>query len=318
MGTCKHKKRLQIYLDGWMDDPEAARFEKHLKKCSVCQSELLELEDVSSAALEIIDQAPENGYWDSFYSRTLNRIISRNVTPYEKSGESRKGLRLKIGSYSFAIVSLATILLLAANFLPDILSLTAERNVNQGMAIDRTEPVSIVTTDENVRSVEPDLPIHSEQDMPENTMKSVDSIQPATELVSVENEDTETPPDEPGSGIEILSYFRDNFTAGRPELILSDLSDYAAESAKTEYDKINEDYRLSSSMIVAGILSGADDENNVARAFDRRFGISLAEYGFDNFLNGASDNWGYLSMPDTGEAEEFRRYLIELELIQTK
>jgi|GEM_PF-2326857 len=319
MKTCKHKKRLQIYLDGWMDDTEATRFEKHLKKCPICQSELMELEDVSSAALEIVDEAPENSYWDSFYARTLNRIISRNVTPYEKSGESRKGLRLRIGSYSLAIVSLAAILLLTINFLPDILSLTGERSNDRGFAIDRAETVSVVTAHGNDQLARPDISMQSEQEASVKMIKPPDSIPPAMELVSVESQEIQISPDEPVSHTEILSYFRDNYVAERQELILSDLTDYVAKPIETEYDKISEDYRLSSSMVAAGILSEVIDKNDIKRSFGGQFGFSPAEYDFGGLPKGASGSWGYLSMPpDTGEAEEFRRYLIELELIQNK
>jgi len=52
MAACKHTKRIQIYLDGWLDKSEAESMEKHLQKCLECQNEMFELEEVASAALE--------------------------------------------------------------------------------------------------------------------------------------------------------------------------------------------------------------------------------------------------------------------------
>jgi len=319
MGTCKHKKRLQIYLDGWMDKSETARFEKHLKECSICQSELLELEDVSSAALEIVDEAPETSYWDSFYVRTLNRIISRSVTPYEESSEVHRGLRLKIGSYSLAIVSLATILLVILNFLPDVLNLTPEKDLSLRVSTEQTVPVTLADVDKGSESVRSGLTGESEVIISQYVSEPAISSQFLSEPASIENGGAEMSDDILKSGAEILSYFKGNDVTERPELILSDLTDYSEGSTKTDYGKINEDLRLSSSMIAAGILSEAGDESNLIKSFDGRSKFSVAENGLSSFLNGASGNWGYLSKPpDSAEAEEFRRYLIELELIQTK
>jgi hypothetical protein len=319
MKTCKQSKRLQIYLDGWMENVEAARFEKHLKKCSSCQAELIELEDISSAALEIVDEAPESSYWDSFYARTLNRIISRNVTPYERSGEPRKSLRLKIGSYSLAIVSMAALILLAVNFLPDILNLMAERNLDRQKGLEQSESASIVEAIETGESLElntRDLTV-SEPELVES--EQVNTISQEADLASAETGDNSISDRLIPADDDILTYFRDDIPVNEPLLTLSDVSDYPGESAPEEYNNINEDYRLSSSMIAAGILSEASDRYNLGRSFDGYTGFSLNEYGANSFLNGVSGNWGYLSMPpDSAEAEEFRRYLIELELIQAK
>ena len=319
MKSCKHKIRLQIYLDGWMEDSEAARFEKHLKKCSICQSEIMELEDISAAALEIVDEAPERGYWDSFYPRTLNRIISRNITPYESSEVSRKGLRLKIGTYSLEIVSLAAIILLTVNFLPDILNLMAEKSSDRGIAVEQVEPVLIVEATDNAQAVGPLLPGGADPITLEESTEPVSSDRQATELVLVESGRAEESADALVAETEVLDYFNDEIVTEKPELLLSDLTDFSREPAKTEFANINKDYRLSSSMIAAGILSELNNKKDDAGSLNGKIEFSVAGNGFNNFLNGASGSWGYLSMPtDSGNTEEFRRYLIELELIQTK
>ncbi|UCE67122.1 MAG: hypothetical protein JSU85_03665, partial [Candidatus Zixiibacteriota bacterium] len=118
---------------------------------------------------------------------------------------------------------------------------------------------------------------------------------------------------------EILAYFNDNIFTEKPELLLSDLIDISREPAKTEFDKINKDYRLSSSMIAAGILSEVNNNKDNTGSLNGKIEFSVSGNGFNSVVNGAFGNWGYLSMPpDSGNTEEFRRYLIELELIQTK
>ncbi|UCE66333.1 MAG: zf-HC2 domain-containing protein, partial [Candidatus Zixiibacteriota bacterium] len=187
MKSCKYEKRLQLYLDGWMERSESARFEKHLKKCSICQSEVMELEDISAAALEIVDEAPERGYWNSFYPRTQNRIISRSITPYKSSGESRRGLRLKIGTYSLEIVSLAAVILLTVNFLPDILNRIAEKSPNQLSVIQQSKPVSVVKAIDNVQSADSLLFGETDRTMLDENPEPVNSGRQATEFVSIES-----------------------------------------------------------------------------------------------------------------------------------
>ncbi|UCC80517.1 MAG: zf-HC2 domain-containing protein [Candidatus Zixiibacteriota bacterium] len=319
MKICKYKKRLQIYLDGWMDDSEATRFERHLKNCPVCQAELVELEDVSSAALEIADEAPERGYWESFYARALNRIISRNLTPYETSKNPRKGIRLKIGTYSLAIVSLSIAVLLAINFLPDVLNLMTEKSISQGETTEPAEPISVAEVIDNTQSLEPLIPGEPDPTAPAENPESVSSVPQVTELVSTESGQTEGSGQAPIADEQILTYFSDNIAIKKPELILSDLNNVSREPARTRFDKINEDYRLSSSMIAAGILSEVNNKVDNTGSLNGKLEFSVSGDGFNSIFNGVSSNWGYLSMPlDSGDVEEFRRYLIELELIQTK
>jgi hypothetical protein len=319
MKTCKYKKRLQIYLDGWMDGSEAERFEKHLKKCPSCQAELMELEDISSAALEIVDEAPERGYWDSFFTRTLNRITSRDITPYEAPAESRKGLALKIGSYSLAVVSMAAIILLAAVYLPDMLNRSSERNSNQETIIEPVEPLSIAATTAQNPSVTPPAVAETESTTPEEGIKSLHSDPTNTDFVRTDDREEEGSDDVPAGDGEVLAYFNNNLVAEPPALVLSDLPDISKEPSKTEFDEINEDYRLSSSMIASGILSEFENRRNNVGSLNGNLEILVAGDVFNDDINGGSGNWGYLSMPpDSGDSEEFRRYLIELELIQTK
>ena len=307
MKPCKHQKRLQIYLDGWMDKSEASKFERHLKKCPTCQAELVELEDVSSSALEIVDEAPERGYWDSFYSRIQNRITSRNITPYENKTETRGNFRLKMGTYSLAVISLAAVLLLALN-LPSILNSNPDIGPGADILIEDDNPSAVANLEkenpsENLSSIVPDIsdariPASAvSEDTKPGSDDSPEKIEHAGEIVS-EDEVPKT---------EVLSYFKDKIKIEKQEPKLTDPS-LSNEPALTEFDKINEDYRLSGTMISAGILSEINNGGGLSSGSEER---SVSTNGFGN--------WGYLSMPpDSGNAAEVRRYFIELELIQTK
>jgi hypothetical protein len=323
MRTCKHKKRLQIYLDGWMEQREADRFEEHLKKCPVCQSELVELEEISSAALEMVDEAPEKSYWDSFYPRLLNRIISRDVTPYEKVESSRKELRLRIGTYSLAIISMAAVILLALNYLPGILNSPVENNVSKDADFNRTEAVVRETGGPMIESAEQTEPSGLKE--PEKAAATKDATasgsagEPSVETALIES-DAHMPDFELAKNdAEIQSYFRSRLSAASTELAPAGLKSYTGRESKTDYDKIDKDYHLTSSMISAGMLSDYDNNNETFKATDNQFGSKLFEDGVHSALNSPSGNWGYLSMPpDSVDSAEFRRLLLELELIQTK
>jgi len=302
-----------------MEDSEARRFEKHLKKCSTCQAELIELEDVSSAALEIVDEAPESNYWDSFYARTLNRIISRNVTPYEQTAESHKSFRWRIGSYSLAIVSMAAVIILVVNFLPDIANMAARKSPEAPAISEGGDPTPSVEATESQESTESINPEISDITPKIVETEPVISDPSETELASAESGENAAVDNSVSSENDILSYFRNDLPENKSGPVMSDLADNSRETVPQEYHNINEDFRLSSSMIAAGILAESGNRYNLGRSEQAYSGYSTGEFGSDISLNGVSGNWGYLSMPpDSVETEEFRRYLIELELIQTK
>jgi hypothetical protein len=323
MAACKHKKRLQLYLDGWMEPPEAGRFERHLKKCSECQAELMALEEVSSSALEIVDEAPDSGYWNSFYPRILNRIISRDVTPYERPEKSQKSFRLRMGVYSLVVVSLAAALLLAVNIIPDILNSTSDQQVKINSAAQKIE----TPTDESNDRIENSSTRaeYSDANGPNSpsdmqTPAIFSEAEPApSDRVSADSNGDKAPVGLANDDTEFESYFRDGVSAADPKLELSNSNSYSGNAIKTDYDKIDKDYRLSSSMISAGILSDFDNKGKLPGIGGDQFGLSAFDDGGRDILDGSMGDWGYLSMPaDSVDTLEIRRFLLELELIQTK
>jgi hypothetical protein len=187
------------------------------------------------------------------------------------------------------------------------------------MAVERVEPFSIVETTDNAESGRLISSAEIELATPGESPEPINFEDQATELVMVESVSAEEPDETRIADTEILAYFNNDIIAEKRELLLSELIDNSREPAKTKFEKINEDYRLSSSMIAAGILSELNDKRDDTGSLNEKIEFSVAGNDFNSIVSGASSNWGYLSMPpDSGNTHEFRRYLIELELIQTK
>ena len=328
MRECRYKKRLQIYLDGWMDDKEARRLEVHLKRCSDCQTEMVELEEVASAALEIVDQAPDFNYWKNFPARVLNRIISRDVSPYEQKQKSARSLRLKIGSYTVAITALAAATLLIFNYAswsPDVPDAGVRDVVGVADQIAETELAepTIFTAEESDRPTvndesksisagQPGLPV-DEKPLLNMVMNSV---------VGNEIEEKPTPPSQAEmtsqSDFDLNSAFRRPALFERAPLKLDD--DYSfLDRLMTAYSgRAAKSYSISPAVLAERILSGYTFRD-INRMDNGIYGP--LDIGPFPGLNGdrLSSGWGYLSLPDdTSNTEELRKYLIELELMQAK
>jgi len=262
---------------------------------------------------KIIDEAPENNYWDSFYSRTLNRILSRNVTPYQPHEKNKKGFRLRIGSYSLAVVSIAAVIMVAINYFPDGSEMPLNSNLTPAVSIgvpqaeivpskpEIKKHIAVVPAEENLSGTDAaqnQVQAYDMKSLPENASSTQNKLEPAIENAVL--------------GVDFTSYFKGELLAEKADLRLTDGSYYSSAQTETNYDKIDDNYRLSSSMIADGILQGA----NGLSGNDYSTGLLFSA---DDIFGGNFGNWGYLSMPsDTGNSKEIRRFLIELELIETK
>ncbi len=321
MGNCRYKKRLQIYLDGWLDNSEAGALEAHLKKCPVCQNELIEMEEVASAALEIIDEAPDSGYWESFYSRTINRIISRDVTPYQPSEKPKRGFLLKIGSYSLAIVSIAASIVLLLNYFPGVPDTVLNSPADSPVA--NNSPL-IENSAEGVQKEQVFRTVGDVSVLRENIAEVIDielvrnptgASETAPEYVSTVGDLSRPEKELSNFEANYASYFRGNLLTFKAHLDLAGGSAYESNFTESYYDQIGDNYSLNSAMIAAGILPASNGQSGLGSVYSGE----TAVLGFGDILNRNFGDWGYLSMPsDTGSSKEIRRFLIELELIQTK
>ncbi len=328
MRECKFKKRVQIYLDGWMDGKETGRFEAHLKRCSDCQTEMMDLEEISSAALEIVDQAPDIDYWKNFPTRVLNRIISRDVSPYGGKQRSTRSLRIKIGSYSVAIMTLAAAVLLILNYTGRSIDVPNSA-VRDGVEIskptasmDIIEPV-IFTAEE---SEEPPVVEESGNILAGQKSIPVEGKALATveQSSSTANEIEENISRFLGADLafqsvyDLRAVFRKPAPLKLAPLKLDNDYNFLNRLMAAYRGRVANDYRISQAVVAEGILSGytSRDVNGLDNG---NFG-SLYVGPFPGLTgDGYSSGWGYLSLPDdTSNAEELRNYLIELELMQVK
>lgn len=324
MRECKFKKRIQIYLDGWMDDREAKRFEKHLRQCSDCQTEMVELGEVASAALEIVDQAPGSDYWENFPTRVLNRIISREVSPYEEKPRPARSLRLKIGSYSVAITALAAAVLFILNYadrslvVPDSSLSEVIEIPGPTMTADPVEPTILTAAEaekqysadelESVLSAQRNVPAEEELLVAEERGNAVDEETAKPSLV----------PSVAQLDIDFETVLRTPASSDGPSLKLDDDYDFLNRLMAAYRGKAADDYRISQAVVARGILSGY-----TSRDAD---GLDNGGYGSPDIApapglagGGYSPRWGYLNLPDdTSNTEELRKYFIELELMQAK
>jgi hypothetical protein len=324
MRECRFKKRMQIYLDGWMDDKEARRFEKHLKRCSDCQTEMVELGEVASAALEIVDQAPDIDYWRNFPARVLNRIISRDVSPYEGKQRSARSLRLKIGSYSVAITALAAAALFILNYVDRSL-VVPDTGSQEGIEI----PGPTMTRD----PVEPMIFTAAESEEPSATDESESILSGQLNvraedkpLVTVERSygvEQEMPqPSRVPSVAQSVNDFemvlRKPTSFDGPSLKLDDDYNFLNRLMAAYRGKAADDYRISQAVVARGILSGYTSRN-VDRLDNGNYGSPDIGPASSLAGGGYSLRWGYLNLPDdTSNTEELRKYVIELELMQAK
>ncbi len=315
MKGCSYRKRLPLYLDGWIGADEASRLEEHLKNCPSCQTELMELEEISSSALEMIDQAPDHDYWKTFSSRVLNRINSRGIiAPAAEEKVSKKGV--SPFRYSvFMIAGLAAVLAIFYNYMPDSSGPLPSQNGFSGeMSVDKVE-----TSADFSEISDPGSPVESGV-ISRGSKAAPEVVSTEAAINSAELSESSNPlssdltlsesADEPR--VDFSSYFRDDFIRRDARLTFHTFYDFLIGSSS---DGPGNESRLSVEALAAGILS----ESN-------RSGIGAMEsypggsaYSVPLSGGGLTVNWGYLSMPsDTAKTGEFQRYLIELRLMQAK
>jgi len=313
MRECKKKKRLQIYLDGWMSDREARRFEEHLKNCGACQGELINIEEISSSALEIVDHAPEREYWDSFFTRVHNRIISRGA---ELEPEKKKTFSFKAASYTIGIMSIAAALLLTFNYL-------TKSPVNQPV----TDRAALENTTE-LKAVSSNNPLESASVKPTDTEPAeIITLPPA---VKTENKIVSQPKiDEGGSStvdrsgvkpendadiernLDFVSAFRDPYRMAKAKLSLSDGGDDLDRLYAVYGSLARNSFSVNPDVIAERIISGPSLASGARGAQ-----LSTARSGV---IGAENPRWGYSGLPaDTSGTEISRRYSIELELMLVK
>jgi len=322
MKICKFAKRLQIYLDGWMEEKESTEFERHLRKCDQCQNELVALEEVSSAALEIVDEAPEPDYWSNFHSRVMNRVIARNASPYSQPEQTEKRSKRKMGTYSVGILSIAAAVLLLL-FVSGQLTVKNQDNLNSDLISQsqpdpelNVAPVSVVDSEaeDNIETTEE---ITNLEPTVEAQIKNISyaDVQPQNRAILADDGENNSPQ------IDMGSYLAGEFAYNELPLQLAERNVKLDNYSRNIDDRIDDKYRLKTDVIADGILSYADQQVVSQRSSlqtGSTYSVPLPERLLAGNI-GVNTKWGYLSMPgDSSMTEEFQRFLIEIELIEIK
>jgi hypothetical protein len=320
MTGCRNRKRVQIYLDGWMDESEAARFELHLRGCPECQAELINLEEVASSALEIVDEAPDARYWDSFSNRLFNRIISRNVSPYAGRKETSRTLRLRIGSYVAAITTAAAALLLILSY-----ATRSPRDADSRAGSDQLATVTDTTSREltvaDVGDIRGTTPHESEPgrglqaEQPSNTtgrespgLVSESRTAMAGDIVLQQREAAN--PEIQNEG-RFRDEFKDEFRGSRASLALD--GDYGfLDRLMSVYDgRKSDNYGLDRETVAEAILSGY--EPRVAAGAE----AGESAISVNGSIPGVAGR-ARPELPEMSEKDELTRYMIELQIMRAK
>lgn len=321
MAECRNKKRLQIYLDGWMNEIQSSRFEEHLRRCADCQSELADLEETSSAALEIVDHAPEREYWENFVTRVRNRILARQDGPYTEKKSA--GFRLKIASYSVSVIAVAAALLLTFGMLADKPEIIITDNE---LSEPNIAPAAEIT-DKGLSSQENAVERDAASDFqkspvrPDTAPETVEKEEAKSSLADNSSLPVEDAGEQPGSaaasilGRDYAVAFRSPLKADPAPVRFSDSENFLSRLLAAYGGYSGGDFSLNPNVVTEGILTGYA----LGSTLERSAAGTVYMKGFADSENRISPGWGYLGLPgDTASADEFRRYLIELELMQLK
>jgi hypothetical protein len=329
MTGCKYKKRIQFYLDGWIDKRSSRDLEKHLKHCADCQVELAELQELNSSAVEVIDQAPDNEYWESFETRVRNRIIARNVEPIERESRRPRFFALRLASI-FAILLFilgAGLMILKTNTkIPNMLSLTAPEKLNNSIVNEEQRPANLISQQKNNNNPESNVG-RTENGKIVSTNSSVGKEQnknlvEAPTKVQIPNNNADNPTGTSQRDVSAMLRSSDGVAIGKaPTRLLTEFEPPLFNSSP-DLASIDPSFRLKSSYIDQRIMADLNTRSrNIAGYVGALSGYTSAFEGIT--LNGApadvSFGWGYLNVPaDTSRAGDLKKYYIELELMQAK
>ena len=323
MRECRYRKRLQFYLDGWLNEPESKDFEEHLRHCAECQIELTNLEEVNSAAFDIVDQAPEKEYWGSFSTRVRNRIVSRNAAPVTVKEKAPNLWGFRLSAVFMSVLAMAAIILVIIRYENRQPAATAiitppQQNPIAAQSRPKDNPQATIQSG----SVAPTNPLINEAPAanPKNEMAKSAELRPTRNAANSHKIDT---------GLTSLiardmnNELRAQPLIGMAEIKYDDSYQSLAELLVSNHS-IDRGYRLKASVLGERLLAGLS-QNGLGEIAELYHGplYSLHSDGsgekWVDFSGEDISTWGYLRVPsDTSKSSEIRKYLIELELMQTR
>jgi hypothetical protein len=327
MADCRYKKILQFYLDSPNGARDFKQLEEHLKTCLECQIQLAELEELNSAALEIIDEAPEKEYWNSFPVRVRNRITARSIEPAAIAPRRRAPW---YSAFKMASVFVALVFIVAYSVLILRRGTSVLDNpipIADGPATVSEQPIHSVPADNQAApAMMPDSrdengspsSVESRESRPALALKAVDAdrqvqrqTRPKVNPVNVSVRD-------------LADQFRGVKLAQLSTPWLeTEVRSYATVFASYLAD-IDPSFHMKDSFISQRLLAGLNDKPRIG--FTGL--IQGSNYGFGSLsldgsrvlpTNETQSTWGYTSISsDTSKSAEVRQYYLELELMESK
>ena len=321
MRECRYKKRLQFYLDGWLDARESKDFEEHLKKCAQCQIELTELEEVNSATLDIVDQAPDREYWDSFNNRVWNRIASRNAAPEIVTKKAPSFFGFRMVALMAGVMAVVSIMMVVIKF----------ESKTPVMPIAALSPRSTPTVVQSQPQTTPPATSHASLTSPIAIFDKSPATEPKTDIAqsSQPKPSTSTPVIAKTDNPEALTAIdmRDRFK-GQPLIAKAEVKyddSYQSTSDLLASNHNNErGYRIKASILGERLLSGLNQNGSdeISMLYQGPLYNLHSDGSTDKLVDLGNEDmstWGYLRVPsDTSKSGEIRKYLIELELMQSR
>jgi hypothetical protein len=327
MNDCRYRKILQFYLDGSAGSGDFKELEEHLKTCLECQIQLAELEELNSAALEIIDEAPDREYWESFPHRVRNRIMARSIEP-ETFVHKRRPAWYAAFRVASALVALIFVVGSSLLFLNGGISLLNDsvHGINEPTNTDSRIPAALSDTD-----------ILHEIPAPADRISG--GIPSTAESDGVAQR-------EPNSANDESQLVRKRVApiAGPINIVISDIADRLRDARFAKLDNprleieakpyspafasglgdIDPAFRLKNSFVNQRLLAGLGDRprNDFIGAYqglDFERSRSSMDGGRVLPANETQATWGYTSIPvDTSRSAEINQYYLELDLMKSK
>jgi len=327
MADCRYKKILQFYLDSPNGARDFKQLEEHLKTCLECQIQLAELEELNSAALEIIDEAPEKEYWNSFPVRVRNRITARSIEPAAIVQRRRAPW---YSAFRMASVLVALVFVVAYSLLILRRGTSVLDNpvpIAGGPATVSEQPISSAPADNQAApATQPNVQdkngfssqVDSRELQPATTFKTGEAVRQVKRQAR--------PKVIPVNVIirDLAGQFHGVKAAQlRAPRLETEIRSYAPVFASYLAD-IDPSYHLKDSFISQRLLAGLNDRPRIG--FNGMYQGS--NYGFSSLsldgsrvlpTNETQSTWGYTSISsDTSKSAEVRQYYLELELMESK
>ncbi|HBC46394.1 MAG TPA: hypothetical protein DEO84_05875 [candidate division Zixibacteria bacterium] len=320
MIECKHKKRIQLYLDGWTSGEAFKELEEHLKVCPECQAELADLVEVQSAALEMIEQAPDHSYWRSFASRVRNRIIARDIEPEKAVPPSASRFPI----FKLASVLMTIVVIMGTSFMflhregnkeqliPSAFTGLIQSNTNSAeiaIPASKDKISETAVTANPIPGARADLSTINPEVLPERVSS------PSIDRPVIGSNPTLEPRDLAGQFRSTSQIPRTNSELRNESKLMMPVS--LVENPGSTDPAFHLKNAFLGQRIMASLAMDGQKASGIASQ-GPLYGYNVSSLtGADE--PGASSNWGYLRVAsDTSQSSEIKKYFIELELMQAK